>query len=228
MNIANSTFENWRKQNQDLSINEFDFQLNKMSVSGALFDMVKLLDVSKNVISKFSAQRVYDEALKWAEKYDSELGKMLSNKEYALKVLGIERGNTKPRKDISKWSDVKENIIYMYDEKFYKNTEYSFGKISDLNEVSKIVKLYIEKYYESTDDKQTWFDKIKDLAEELGYAREVKEYKQEPEKWPGHVGDISTVLRVSLTGRQNTPDLYEIMQVLGKDRVVERLNKLVK
>lgn len=228
MNIANSTFENWRKQNQDLSINEFDFQLNKMSVSGALFDMVKLLDVSKNVISKFSAQRVYDEALKWAEKYDSELGEMLSNKEYALKVLGIERGNTKPRKDISKWSDVKENIIYMYDEKFYKNTEYSFGKISDLNEVSKIVKLYIEKYYESTDDKQTWFDKIKDLAEELGYAREVKEYKQEPEKWPGHVGDISTVLRVSLTGRQNTPDLYEIMQVLGKDRVVERLNKLVK
>lgn len=228
MNIANSTFENWRKQNQDLSINEFDFQLNKMSVSGALFDMVKLLDVSKNVISKFSAPRVYDEALKWAEKYDSELGEMLSNKEYALKVLGIERGNTKPRKDISKWSDVKENIIYMYDEKFYKNTEYSFGKISDLNEVSKIVKLYIEKYYESTDDKQTWFDKIKDLAEELGYAREVKEYKQEPEKWPGHVGDISTVLRVSLTGRQNTPDLYEIMQVLGKDRVVERLNKLVK
>ncbi len=228
MNIANSTFENWRKQNQDLSINEFDFQLNKMSVSGALFDMVKLLDVSKNVISKFSAQRVYDEALKWAEKYDSELGEMLSNKEYALKVLGIERGNTKPRKDISKWSDVKENIIYMYDEKFYKNTEYSFGKISDLNEISKIVKLYIEKYYESTDDKQTWFDKIKDLAEELGYAREVKEYKQEPEKWPGHVGDISTVLRVSLTGRQNTPDLYEIMQVLGKDRVVERLNKLVK
>lgn len=227
MNIANSTFENWRKQNPDLSINEFDFQLNKMSVSGALFDMVKLLDVSKNVISKYSAERVYNEASKWAEKYDSELTEMLDDKDYALKVLGIERGNSKPRKDISKWSDLKDNIIYMYDDKFDEISEYLFGTISDENEVSKIVKLYVEKYYDESDDKQTWFNKIKDLAEELGYAREVKEYKQEPEKWPGHVGDISTVLRVCLTKRQNTPDLYEIMKVLGKDRVVERFNKLV-
>lgn len=228
MNIANSTFENWRKQNQDKSINEFDFQLNKMSVSGALFDMVKLLDVSKNVISKYSAERVYNEASKWAEKYDSELTEMLDDKDYALKVLGIERGNSKPRKDISKWSDLKDNIIYMYDDKFDEISEYLFGTISDENEVSKIVKLYVEKYYDESDDKQKWFNKIKDLAEELGYAREVKEYKQEPEKWPGHVGDISTVLRVCLTKRQNTPDLYEIMQVLGRDRVVERFNKLVK
>lgn len=228
MNIANSTFENWRKQNPDKSINEFDFQLNKMSVSGALFDMVKLLDVSKNVISKYSAERVYNEASKWAEKYDSELTEMLDDKDYALKVLGIERGNSKPRKDISKWSDLKDNIIYMYDDKFDEISEYLFGTISDENEVSKIVKLYVEKYYDESDDKQTWFNKIKDLAEELGYAREVKEYKQEPEKWPGHVGDISTVLRVCLTKRQNTPDLYEIMKVLGKDRVVERFNKLVK
>lgn len=228
MNIANSTFENWRKQNPDKSINEFDFQLNKMSVSGALFDMVKLLDVSKNVISKYSAERVYNEASKWAEKYDSELTRMLDDKDYALKVLGIERGNSKPRKDISKWSDLKDNIIYMYDDKFDEISEYLFGTISDENEISKIVKLYVEKYYDESDDKQTWFNKIKDLAEELGYAREVKEYKQEPEKWPGHVGDISTVLRVCLTKRQNTPDLYEIMKVLGKDRVVERFNKLVK
>lgn len=228
MNIANSTFENWRKQNKDLSINEFDFKLNKMSVSGALFDMVKLLDVSKNVISKYSAERVYNEASKWAEKYDSELTRMLEDKDYALKVLGIERGNSKPRKDISKWSDLKDNIIYMYDDKFDEIPEYLFGTISDENEISKIVKLYVEKYYDETDDKQTWFNKIKDLAEELGYAREVKEYKQEPEKWQGHVGDISTVLRVCLTKRQNTPDLYEIMKVLGKDRVIERFNKLVK
>lgn len=228
MNIANSTFENWRKQNPDKSINEFDFQLNKMSVSGALFDMIKLLDVSKNVISKYSAERVYNESLKWAKKYDSELTEMLADKEYALKVLGIERGNSKPRKDISKWSDLKDNIIYMYDDKFDKISEYLFGTISDKNEISKIVKLYIEKYYEDTDDKQTWFNKIKDLAQELCYAREVKEYKKEPEKWPGHVGDISTVLRVSLTKRQNTPDLYEIMKVLGKDRIIERFNKLIK
>lgn len=228
MNIANSTFENWRKQNPDVSINEFDFKLNKMSVSGALFDMVKLLDVSKNVISKYSAERVYNEASKWAEKYDNELTKMLEDKDYALKVLGIERGNNKPRKDISKWSDLKDNIIYMYDDKFDEIPEYLFGTISDENEISKIVKLYVEKYYNESDDKQTWFNKIKDLAEELGYAREVKEYKQEPEKWPGHVGDISTVLRVCLSKRQNTPDLYEIMNVLGKDRVIDRFNKLAK
>ena len=149
---------------------------------------------------------------------------MLSNKEYSLKVLGIERGNAKPRKDIAKWSDVKDSISYMYENKFENEVNYDFGKISDKEEISKILKLYIEKYYNENDDKQTWFDKLKDLAEETGYAREVKEYKAEPEKWPGHVGDISTVIRVSLTGRQNTPDLYEIMNVLGKENIIKRLS----
>ncbi len=225
LNIANSTFENWRKANPDKSIDEFDFQLNKMSVSGALFDMVKLLDVSKNVISKYSAQRVYDETITWAKNFDTELAEMLSkDTEYSLKVLGIERGNTKPRKDIAKWSDVKENISYMFNEKFDKNADFEYGKISDKSEIEKITKLYIEKYFDINDDKQTWFNKMKDLAEEVGYAREVKMYKTEPEKWPGHVGDISTVIRVSLTGRQNTPDLYEIMQVLGKETIIDRLS----
>lgn len=223
LNIANSTFENWRRANPDKSIDEFDFQLNKMSVSGALFDMVKLLDVSKNVISKYSAEKVYNEALKWATKFDKELAELLKNKEYTLQVLGIERGNVKPRKDISKWSDLKDNIIYMYEDEFNKITDFEYAKISDKSEIEKILKLYIEKYFNINDDKQTWFDKMKDLAEEIGYAREVKMFKAEPEKWPGHVGDISTVIRVSLTGRQNTPDLYEIMQVLGKDTVVNRL-----
>ena len=223
LNIANSTFENWRRANPTADINEFDFQLNKMSVSGALFDMVKLLDVSKNVISRYSAERVYDESLIWANKFDSELAEMLSNKEYALQVLGIERGNAKPRKDISKWSDLKYNISYMFNDKFDKTAEFEYAKISDKAEIEKITKLYVEKYFDINDDKQMWFDKMKDLAEEVGYAREVKEFKAEPEKWPGHVGDISTVIRVKLTGRQNTPDLYEIMQVLGKENVIERL-----
>jgi glutamyl-tRNA synthetase len=225
LNIANSTFENWRRANPDKDINEFDFQLNKMSVSGALFDMVKLLDVSKNVISKYSAERVYNEAIAWANEFDTELAEMLSeDKEYSLKVLGIERGNVKPRKDISKWSEVKDNISYMYNDKFDKNAEFEYAKISDKEEIAKITKLYVEKYFNINDDKQTWFDKMKDLAEEVGYAREVKEFKAEPEKWPGHVGDISTVIRVALTGRQNTPDLYEIMQVLGTETVINRLS----
>jgi len=225
LNIANSTFENWRRANPDKSIDEFDFQLNKMSVSGALFDMVKLLDVSKNVISKYSAERVYDEAIAWANEFDSELASMLSaDKDYSLKVLGIERGNAKPRKDLSKWSELKNTISYMYNDKFDKNAEFEYAKVTDKDEIKKITKLYVEKYFDINDDKQTWFDKMKDLAEEVGFAREVKEFKANPENWPGHVGDISTVIRVTLTGRQNTPDLYEIMQVLGKETVVERLS----
>ncbi len=225
LNIANSTFENWRRQNKDANIEDFDFHLNKMSVSGALFDMVKLFDVAKIVISRYSAEKVYNDSYAWAKKYDEELVKLLENKDYALKVLGIERGNAKPRKDIAKWSDLKENISYMYNEEFDKITEFDFGKVTDKELANKISKLYSEKYFDINDDKQTWFDKMKDLAEEVGFAREVKEWKAEPEKWPGHVGDISSVIRSKLTGRLNTPDLYEIIKVLGKDEVLRRLTK---
>ena len=222
LNIANSTFENWRRANPDKSLDEFDFQLNKMSVSGALFDMVKLLDIGKNVISRMSAQEVYENALNWANEYDKELVQILENKDYALKVFGIERGNKKPRKDLSKWSDVKENIIYMYEEP----SNYDFDKISG-EDAKKVIEEY-SKVYDYNDDKQVWFDKIKDVAEKLGYAREVKEYKANPENWAGHVGDVSTVIRVVLTGRRNTPDMYEIMQVLGKDEVTKRFENFIK
>ncbi len=225
MNIANSNFEIWRKQNPDKDMmKDFEFHLNKIGVSGALFDMVKLLDVAKGVISKFTAQEVYDFSYAWAEKFDSELKEMLDNKEYSLKVLGIERGNVKPRKDIAKWSDVKNIIYYMYPEKFANNTEFEYQKISDGNEIKKIVAEYVNNYFDINDDKQTWFNKMKDLAEKLGYAREVKEYKANPEMYKGHVGDISTVIRVTLTGRANTPDLYEIIEVLGEKEVKDRLN----
>ncbi len=227
MNIGNSNFELWRKANPNADVSEFKFEINKMSVSGAVFDIVKLLDVSKNVISKYSKERLYDEVYEWSKRYDSELKALLEeDKEYALKVFGIERESAKPRKDIGKWSDVKNAIIYMFDNKFFENdVEYDYAKINDSEEINKIINRYVEKYFDISDDKQTWFNKIKDLAEEMGYAREVKEYKAEPEKWPGHVGDISTVIRVKLTGRQNTPDMYEIMQVLGKESVIKRLTR---
>ncbi len=223
LNIANSNFENWRRANKDKSIDEFELQLNKMSVSGALFDMVKLLDVGKTVISKFTAEEVYENAFNWAKVYDKELEDMLQDKKYALKIFGIERGNKKPRKDIAKWSDVKENIEYMYDDKFLsKEQEYPYQVINEKEDVNKILDLYIEKYYDENDDKQQWFDKIKELAGELGYAKEVKEYKANPDAYKAHVGDVSTVLRVALTGRTNTPDMYEIMQVLGKESIEKR------
>lgn len=223
MNIANSNFEIWRKQNPDKPMEEFDLQLNKMGVSGALFDMVKMLDVAKNVISKYSAEEVYNESYNWAKNFDPELKEMLDDKDYALKVLGIERGNAKPRKDIAKWSDVKNIIYYMYDNKFDKNGEFEYQKINDKSEIDKIVKEYFDKYYDEADDKDTWFSKMKDLAESMGYAREVKEYKANPDAYKGHVGDISTVIRVKITGRCNTPDLYEILKILGKERIMKRV-----
>ena len=230
LNIANSTFENWRRQNKEKSIDEFDFKINKMSVSGALFDMVKLYDVSKIVISRYSAEEVYNYSVEWAKKHDSELLDMLTkNKQYSLKVLGIERGNAKPRKDISKWSDLKENIEYMYDDKFLNEKhEYPYQVISDKQDIGKIINLYIEKYYDENDDKQTWFDKIKDLSDEMGYAREVKDFKANPDMYKAHVGDVSTVLRVALTSRTNTPDMYEIMQVLGKESIQKRFDLAIK
>ena len=228
LNIANSTFEPWRRANPDKNISEFELQLNKMSVSGAVFDMVKLLDVSKNVISKYSGEKIYKETLAWANKYDKEFANLLKeNEEYSIKVLNIERGKAKPRKDIAKWSDVKASIEYMYNNIFEKMDNYEFQKIEDKEEIKNILKSYIEKHFDVADDKETWFNKMKDLAEENGYAREVKEFKQNPENYKGHVGDISTVIRVALTTRHNTPDLYEIMQVLGKEEVEKRIQSFI-
>lgn len=225
LNIANSNFENWRKQNKQAPIEEFDFKLNKMSVSGALFDMVKLLDVSKIVISKMTAEEVYEKAIRWAKIYDEELYELLSkDKEYTLKVLGIERGNKKPRKDIAKWSDLKFNIEYMYNEEFEKvKNNYELQTINNKEDIRKILDLYAEEYFNIDDDKQTWFNKMKEVAGKMGYAKEVKEFKANPEQYKAHVGDVSTVIRIALTGRTNTPDMYEIMQVLGKEEVISRL-----
>jgi len=224
LNIANSNFESWRKGNPDKSIDEFKLELNKMGVSGALFDIVKLLDISKTVISKYTAEKIYNESLEWANKYDNDLKKLLEeNKEYTLKVFNIERGNKKPRKDIAKWSDVINEIKYMYSNIFLNEKQnYEYQVISNKKAIENILMTYVEKYYKEDDDKQEWFDRIKELSGELGYASEVKVYKENPEKYEGHVGDVSTVLRIALTGRTNTPDLYEIMQVLGKKEMQKR------
>lgn len=189
-----------------------------------------MIDISKTVISRYKKEEVYNYGVNWAEEYDPDLKELLENdKEYTLKVLGIERGNEKPRKDIAKWSDLKQNIEYMYDNRFLnKDINYEYQKVNERSEIKKIVETYLEKYFDLSDDKQTWFNKLKDLGEEFGYAREVKEYKQNPENYKGSVADVSTVIRVALTGRANTPDMYEIMQVLGSESVKNRLNKAIK
>ena len=230
MTIANSDFEMWRQNNPDADLYDFPFKLKKMSTTeGALFDMNKLIDVSKNVIATFSAQKVYDDSYEWAQRYDSALAKMLADKEYSLRVLGIERGAEikKKRKDIGKWSDLRDYISYMYDDCFYGNIKYEYQTISDKATLTKLFELYADKYYDESDDNQTWFNKLKDLSDEIGYAREVKLWKQDKDKWPGHVGDVSTAIRIAVTGRANTPDLCQIMSIIGTKRIKERLRNAI-
>lgn len=221
LTLANSNFEDWRRVNKDESLDKFPFNLKKMSVSGALFDIVKLTDVSKNVISKMSAQQVFDLSYEWAKEYDSDLAKLYEqDKDRAKAILNIDRENKKPRKDIAKWSDIGEWLSYMYDKTFVPDYELSGNATPAL-----AVKV-LEKYIDTVnlqDDKDQWFGRMKELCESVGCTPNVKEYKQNPEAYAGHVGDVSTIVRVALTGRTNTPDLYYITKLLGEKTVKARL-----
>ena len=227
MNILNSNFEEWRKNNPHGDLKEFKIDLNKISSSGALFDLVKLADVSKNTIATFTAEKVYADGLEWAEEFDKDLAEFMKKHiDSTINILNIERTGTKIRKDIAKWSELRENLEYLYDEVFFtKEHEDEWQNITDKEEIKKIITEYLS-VYDENDDKDTWFNKVKDVAEKFGYAREVKEYKKNPENYKGHVGDISTVIRVALTGRRNTPDLYEILKNLGKERIEKRFARI--
>lgn len=223
MTLANSNFEDWRKANPTADKYSFPFSFKKMSSSGALFDMLKLNDICKNVISLMSAEEVYNNTVKWAKEYDSELFELFDkNSEYAKTVLNIDRETPKPRKDIVKWSDVKDYVSYFYDE-LYENKPTLPENINSEDAVA-VLTAY-EKVFDENDDKDTWFAKIKDICEPLGFTPNVKEYKKNPEAYKGHVGDVSTVIRVAVTGRTNTPDLHAILAVLGKDRVIARIEE---
>ena len=222
MTLMNSNFEDWRKTNKDADIDSFPFNLKKMSVSGALFDMVKLNDVSKNIISVMSAKKVYDYTASWAKDYDEEFyGLLTRDEEYSVKMLNIDRDTPKPRKDIACFSEVKAYVSYLFDELYEKNYELPENLTKEM--AAEILEAYL-KEYNAEDDKQQWFDRIKALCEPLGYTPNVKEYKKNPDAFKGHVGDVSTVIRVAVTGRRNTPDLHAIMSLLGEDRVKARLN----
>ena len=221
MTLMNSNFEDWRKTNKDADIDSFPFNLKKMSVSGALFDMVKLNDVSKNIISLMPAKKVYDYTVAWAKDYDQELyGLLTKDEEYSVNILNIDRENPKPRKDIACFSEVKSYISYLFDEIYEKNYDLPENITKEM--ATEILEAYINEYNHS-DDKQQWFDRMKALCEPLGYTPNVKEYKKNPDAFKGHVGDLSTVIRIAVTGRRNTPDLYAIMSLLGEDKVKARL-----
>ncbi len=229
LTVANSNFEEWRKQNPDASNEDFVVSLDKMSKSGALFDLPKLNDVSKNVISKFTAQKVYDLSLEWADRYDKEFAQILrSSKDYAIKIFSIERGTPKPRKDIAKWIDIKSTYFYFFNSLFnpasINEYPFDFNKFSK-EDIALVCKKYAEVYTDEI-DKQVWFDKIKHLMENDGFANDMKAYKANSTEYKGHYGDVSSIIRIALTTKTNTPDLFEIVSLLGKDEVVNRLNKV--
>lgn len=222
MTLANSNFEDWRRMNKDEDIDKFPFNLKKMSVSGALFDLVKLTDVSKNVISLMPAEQVFDLAYAWAKEYQPRLADLFAqDTAKATAILNIDREGKKPRKDIAKWSDVLDYVSYMYDETFVPCYELN-GNVTPALAV-KVIEEYL-KAVNLDDDKDTWFGRIKDICPLVDCTPNVKEYKAEPEKFAGHVGDVSTIIRVALTGRTNTPDLFAITALLGEDTVKARLN----
>lgn len=222
MTIANSNFEDWRSANPGASLEAFPFNLKKMSVSGALFDMAKLTDISKNVICKMPAGRVYTLSFDWAKQFCADLAALYEkNPSYAVAVLNIDRENKKPRKDIAKWSDIPEYISYMFDETF--EPCYTLSGNADASLAVDVIDAY-RSVININDDKDMWFNRIKELCENVGCTPNVKEYKQAPDSFHGHVGDVSTIIRIALTGRANTPDLYSITALLGKERVLERLN----
>jgi glutamyl-tRNA synthetase len=228
MTIINSNYEEWHTANGDKSFYEFNYSPKKMSASGAFFDLDKLDNISRNIISKLKAVDVYDNLLKWSEEYDQEFNKLLTdNKEYSIKLFNIEREQKKPRKDFICYSDIKNQVWYMYNDLFDKEDKvYDFNKITDKEEIIKICDTYINKYYDILDDKDTWFNKMKDLCCELGYASDMKEYKENPDNYKGNVADVSTVIRVAITTKSMTPDLYEILKLLGVEEIKRRIDIL--
>ena len=223
--IANSTFEGWRDNNLDKDINEYKFDFSKIG-SNPLFDYSKLLNISRNYISKLSAEVVYNKLVEWSKVYDLDFYNLISKyKDYTINILNIEREQAKPRKDFACYSEIKSYIWYMFDELFNSyEKKYEWQNITNIDEIKNIMNVYISKYYDSNDDKDTWFNKMKELANELGYAANVKEYKNNPENYKGSIVDISMVIRVCLTTKSMTPDLYDIMKLLGVDRIKDRIN----
>ena len=225
MTIAASDFEDWRRANPDKSYKDFKFNLKKMSVSGALFDSDKLNDVSKTVISKLDSGTVYNKLTDWAKEFDPEFYEILTEKpDYTRSMLSIDRDVPKPRKDIAKWSEAKDYFSYFFD-KLY-TPDFTLPENIVPADATEFLKKY-KSVYNLSDDRQQWFDRIKQIAPEIGFAAETKQFKANPESFKGHAGDLSTVLRIAVTGRRNTPDLCSIMQVLGSETCISRIDAAI-
>ena len=220
LTLANSAYEDWRKQNKTADFHDYQFALGNMSKSGALFDLVKLNDVSAQVISRFTPEKLYQDLLEWAKEYQPELAAALERREkQAVAFFAVDRLGDKPRKDIRMWSEVADYAQYLFSSDFpYEEIELS------MDDQKAVLKQY-QSVYSLSHTKDEWFAAIKGMCESVGFCPDVKAYKASPEGFKGHVGDVTTIIRVALTGRKNTPDLYSIMNILGKEEIDARLTK---
>lgn len=225
MTIANSNYEAWREGHPDAHFTEFEFSPKKMSSSGALFDLDKLDNISKNYISHLTKEEVYEGVLSWSKIYDEEFSKILEKyKDYSMAIYNIEREQKKPRKDYTYYSEIKEKTWYMYDE-YFDSSKVDFSAY-DIEEVQTILTKYKDIYNED-DSAEEWFNRIKELCTSLNYATDMKAYKNDSSMYKGSVVDVTNILRIALTSLTTTPDLYSIMQILGKTRILQRFDKMI-
>ena len=224
MTVLNSNFEDWRRANPMADVNEFKFSPKKLNPAGSLFDYAKLTDVSKNEIAKMDALKVYTLLTQWAKEYDPEFAQKLeADPEFAQKILAIGRGGKKPRKDLATWKEAKPYMGFFYDEYLQlPEFEERFDKAVILSALEK----FLERF-DIRDDSGVWFDKVKAITEELGFTTDMKAYKADPTAFAGTVADVSTFIRQAVTGKTNSPDLYTVMQILGYDRTVARIRKVM-
>ena len=193
---------------------------------GSLFDIEKLLNISKNYLSRLKAEEVFANLDNWSKEFDNEFNQLIKQyRDYTISVLNIEREQKKPRKDFACYSEIKENIWYMYDELF-SDVDFDFSFLKYEEDAKKIVSTYLSDFFDINDDKETWFNKIKELTLKMGYNTNMKEYKENPDEFRGSIADISNVIRVSLTTKLTTPDLFEIIKLLGNERVCERFKRI--
>ena len=220
MTVLNSNFEDWRRANPDAPIDAFKFSPKKLNPAGSLFDYAKLVDVSKNVISRLDAETVCGLLTEWAQEFDPAFGaKLAADADYATKILAIGRGGKKPRKDLATWADAKDYMGFFYDEFL---TAPVFDEKFDKATVKDALTRFLEKF-DIADDSNTWFAKVKAITEEMGFTTDMKAYKADPAAYKGTVADVSTFIRQAVTGKTNSPDLYTVMQILGYDRTVSRI-----
>jgi glutamyl-tRNA synthetase len=225
LTILNSNYEEWRLANPQNPMEEFEFSTEKMSSSGTLFDLDKLNDVSKEVLVRLSDEEIYDFLLLWAKDHRPELVTLFTDKkEMLLRIFAMDRHGEKPRKDLIYCEQIFDYISYFFNDRFKVQDPYP--EEVEKQDVLTILESYVNNY-DHSDDRSIWFEKIRALSVKLGYAAKPNDYKKNPSLYKGHVGHVSTVIRIALTGRASSPDLWEIQQIMGEKQAMERIDKAV-